>query len=88
MTGLSNQQGYNLYPRRSVDMEYIVITAGVFTGVLIYHILADIYKRCKKRKAEKEMRRKAWSEHLMNKRRCHKVEKFAEAPSKTVSCSR
>ncbi len=25
------------------------------------------------------MRRKAWSEHLMNKRRCHKVEKFSEA---------
>lgn len=46
-------------------MEYIVITAGVFTGVLIYHILADIYKRCKKRKAEKEMRRKAWEFYKM-----------------------
>lgn len=54
MTGLSDQQGYNLYPRRSVDMEYVVITADVFTGVLIYHILADIYKRCKRRKAEKK----------------------------------
>lgn len=59
MTGLSDQQGYNLYPRRSVDMEYVVITAGVFTGVLIYHILADIYKRCKRRKAEKKWRREA-----------------------------
>ena len=62
MTGLSNQQGYNLYPRRSVDMEYVVMTAGVFTGVLIYHILADIYKRCKRRK---EMRRKAWEFYKM-----------------------
>lgn len=40
-------------------MEYVVITAGVFTGVLIYHILADIYKRCKRRKAEKKWRREA-----------------------------
>lgn len=68
MAGLSNQQGYKLYPRRSVDMEYIVITAGVFTGVLIYHILADIYKRCKRRKAEKEMRRKAWEFYKMQSR--------------------
>lgn len=65
MTGLSDQQGYNLYPRRSVDMEYVVITAGVFTGVLIYHILTDIYKRCKRRKAEKELRRKAWEFYQM-----------------------
>ena len=43
MTGLSNQQGYNLYPRRSVDMEYVVMAAGAFAGVLVYHILADIY---------------------------------------------
>jgi len=46
-------------------MEYVVITAGVFTGVLIYHILADIYKRCKRRKAEKELRRKAWEFYQM-----------------------
>lgn len=55
----SNQQGYNLYPRRSVDMEYVVMAAGTFAGVLVYHILADIYKRCKRRKAEKEWRREA-----------------------------
>ena len=40
-------------------MEYVVMAAGAFAGVLIYHILADIYKRCKRRKAEKVMRRKA-----------------------------
>lgn len=55
----SNQQGYNLYLRRSVDMEYVVMAAGTFAGVLVYHILADIYKRCKRRKAEKEWRREA-----------------------------
>ena len=65
MTGLSNQQGYNLYHRRSVDMEYVVMAAGTFAGVLVYHILADIYKRCKRRKAEKEMRRKAWEFYKM-----------------------
>ena len=59
MTGLSDQQGYKLYPRRSVDMEYVVMAAGTFAGVLVYHILADIYKRCKRRKAEKEWRREA-----------------------------
>ena len=59
MTGLSNQQGYNLYPRRSVDMEYVVMAAGAFAGVLVYHILVDIYKRCKRCKAEKEWRREA-----------------------------
>ena len=40
-------------------MEYVVMAAGTFTGVLVYHILADIYKRCKRRKAEKEWRREA-----------------------------
>ena len=40
-------------------MEYVVMAASVFTGVLIYHILADIYKRCKRRKAEKKWRREA-----------------------------
>lgn len=40
-------------------MEYVVMAAGAFTGVLVYHILADIYKRCKRRKAEKEWRREA-----------------------------
>lgn len=59
MTGLSNQLGYNLYPRRSVDMEYVVMAAGTFAGVLVYHILTDIYKRCKRRKAEKKWRREA-----------------------------
>lgn len=46
-------------------MEYVVMAAGAFTGVLIYHILADIYKRCKRREAEKEMRRKAWEFYQM-----------------------
>ena len=40
-------------------MEYVVMAAGTFAGVLVYHILADIYKRCKRRKAEKEWRREA-----------------------------
>lgn len=40
-------------------MEYVVMAAGAFAGVLVYHILADIYKRFKRRKAEKEWRREA-----------------------------